>query len=92
METLAPKPFLTFIALAKRRPFLKELETDSGTVTGQKDLTQYITDFYSRLYTSDASAPGTTEAQDRCWTQRSNQSLRGHELSSDQVPPNFRNP
>jgi hypothetical protein len=25
-------------------------------------------DFYSRLYTSDASTPGTTEAQDQCWT------------------------
>jgi hypothetical protein len=47
---------------------LRELKADGGTVTGQNDLTQYITEYYTRLYSSDAHAPGTEEAQKRCWT------------------------
>ncbi len=39
-----------------------------GTVTGQNDLTQYIIECYTRLYSSDAHSPGTEEAQKRCWT------------------------
>jgi hypothetical protein len=34
---------------------------------GQSDLIDYITDYYKRLYTSEASAPSTKEAQELCW-------------------------
>jgi hypothetical protein len=44
------------------------LETETGTITGQNDLTQYITEYYTRLYSSDAHTPGTAEAQAECWT------------------------
>jgi hypothetical protein len=46
---------------------MRELETGSGTVSGQQDLTHYVTSFYARLYTSDVGTPGTAEAQDLCW-------------------------
>jgi hypothetical protein len=39
-----------------------------GTIMAQKDLTQYITDFYARLYSSDAHSPSTAEAQTECWS------------------------
>jgi hypothetical protein len=35
---------------------------------GQNDLAQYITEFYSRLYSSNAHTFGTMEAQAKCWT------------------------
>ncbi|CAM6072361.1 unnamed protein product [Sphagnum tenellum] len=34
---------------------------------GQSDLTDYITDYYKRLYASEASAQGTEGAQELCW-------------------------
>jgi hypothetical protein len=34
----------------------------------QNDLAQFITDYYTRLYSSNALAPGTAEAQAQCWT------------------------
>ncbi|CAK9881918.1 unnamed protein product [Sphagnum jensenii] len=46
---------------------MKELETNSGIVSGQQDLTHYVTSFYARLYTSDAGTPGIAQAQDLCW-------------------------
>jgi hypothetical protein len=46
---------------------MRELVTDSGTILGQQDLTHYVTNFYSRLYTLDAGAPGTAKAQEHCW-------------------------
>jgi hypothetical protein len=46
---------------------MRELATDSGTVSGQQDLSHYVTNFYSRLYTSDAGTTGNVEAQDLCW-------------------------
>jgi mannosylglycoprotein endo-beta-mannosidase len=46
---------------------MRELETDSGTVPGQQDLTHYVTSFYARLYTSDAGSLGTAATQDLCW-------------------------
>jgi hypothetical protein len=42
---------------------MTELENDFGTVSGQQDLTHYVTSFYAWLYTSDAGTPGT----DLCW-------------------------
>jgi hypothetical protein len=34
---------------------------------GQIDLTHHVTNFFSRLYTSEASNVGTAEAQELCW-------------------------
>jgi hypothetical protein len=45
---------------------MRELVINSGTISGQQDLTHYVTNFYSRLYTSDAGAPGTAKAQEHC--------------------------
>ncbi len=47
---------------------MRELETEFGTVKGQNNLVQFITDYYTRLYSSDALALGTAEAQTPCWT------------------------
>jgi len=47
---------------------LRELVTETGTITAQKDLSQYITDFYARLYSSDVHSPSTVEAQAECWS------------------------
>ncbi len=46
---------------------LKELTTEEGEIKGQEDLTHYVRSFYSHLYTSEASAPGTSEAREVCW-------------------------
>jgi len=62
------KAFFDFNRTRNKRSLLRELETEGGTVSGQNDLTQYITEFYTRLYSSDANTPGTEEAQQRCWT------------------------
>jgi hypothetical protein len=34
---------------------------------GQFDLTHYVTEFYAKLYSSEAHLPGTQEAQACCW-------------------------
>jgi mannosylglycoprotein endo-beta-mannosidase len=62
------KVFFDFHRAGNKRSLLRELETEGGTVSGQSDLTQYITEFYTRLYSSDTSTPGTEEAKQRCWT------------------------
>jgi hypothetical protein len=46
---------------------MRELKTDSGTVSSQHDLAHYVTSFYTRLYTSDADSPNTSAAQELCW-------------------------
>jgi hypothetical protein len=46
---------------------MRELETDSGTVSSQHDLAHYVTSFYTRLYTSDADSRDTSSAQELCW-------------------------
>ncbi len=61
------KVFFDFHRIGKKKALMRELETDSGTISGQQDLTHYVTNFYSRLYTSDAGAPGTAKAQEHCW-------------------------
>jgi hypothetical protein len=61
------KTFFDFHRIGKKKTLLKELETKSGTISGQSDLSQYITDFYMHLYSLDAHAPGTIEAQEQCW-------------------------
>jgi hypothetical protein len=61
------KVFFDFHCIGKKRTLLRELETETCTITGQGDLSLYITDFYARLYSSDAFAFGTEEAQSECW-------------------------
>ncbi len=34
---------------------------------GQEDLAHYVRSYYARLYTSEANAPGTSEAREVCW-------------------------
>ncbi len=46
---------------------LRELETKNRTISGQADLSQFIVEFYERLYSSDVHEPGTAEAQEECW-------------------------
>jgi hypothetical protein len=62
------KAFFDFHRAGNKRSLLRELEIEGGTISGQNDLTQYITEFYTRLYSSDTNTPGTEEAKQRCWT------------------------
>jgi hypothetical protein len=62
------KTFFDFHRIGKKKTPLRELETETGSITGQNDLSQYITEFYMRLYSSEVHAPGTAEAQAKCWT------------------------
>ncbi len=61
------KTFFDFHRIGKKKTLMRELESDSGTITGQIDLTHHVTNFYSHLYTSEASNAGTVEAQELCW-------------------------
>ncbi len=60
------KLFFDFHRVEKKKALIRELETESGTVMGQNDLTDYITNYYKRLYTLGANAPGTKKAQELC--------------------------
>jgi len=61
------KPFFDFHRVEKKKALIRELEIESGTVMGQSDLTEYITDYYKHLYASGANALGTKKAQKLCW-------------------------
>jgi hypothetical protein len=61
------KTFFDFHCIGKKKALMKELETDSRTISGQQDLTHYVTSFYARLYTSNTGTPGIAKAQDLCW-------------------------
>ncbi|CAK9266524.1 unnamed protein product [Sphagnum jensenii] len=61
------KTFFDFHRIGKKKTILRELETENGPITGQSDLSHYVTDFYARLYSSETHVPGTQEAQERCW-------------------------
>jgi hypothetical protein len=61
------KTFFDFHRIGKKKALMRELETNSGTVSGQQDLAHYVTSFYTRLYTSDADSPDTSAAQELCW-------------------------
>ncbi|CAK9198441.1 unnamed protein product [Sphagnum troendelagicum] len=54
-------------AQGKKKALMRELETDSETVSGQQDLIHYVTSFYARLYKLDTRTLGTAKAQDLCW-------------------------
>lgn len=62
------KSFFDFHRIGKKKTLLRELNTESGAITGQNNFAQYITKFYSHLYSSNAHTPGTMEAQAECWT------------------------
>jgi len=53
------KSFFDFHRVRKKKTMLRELETETGSITTQKDLSQYIIGFYASLYSSDAHLPGT---------------------------------
>jgi len=61
------KTFFDFHRIGKKKALMRELETNSRTISGQQDLIHYVTSFYARLYTSDANTPDTAEAQGLCW-------------------------
>jgi len=60
------KTFFDFHCIGKKKALMRELETNSGTVSGQHDLAHYVTSSYTWLYTSDADSPNTSAAQELC--------------------------
>ncbi|CAK9195560.1 unnamed protein product [Sphagnum jensenii] len=66
-EITCSKTFFDFHRIGKKKTLLKELEAEGGPISGQVDLSQYIIRFYANLYTFEMHAPGTSEAQERCW-------------------------
>jgi hypothetical protein len=61
------RTFFDFHRVGKKKALIRELEMESGTVMGQNDLTDYITDHYKRLYASEASAARAEGARELCW-------------------------
>jgi hypothetical protein len=61
------KTFFDFHQIGKKKTLMRELESDSRTITSQIDLTHHVTNFYARLYTWEANNVGTVEAQELCW-------------------------
>jgi hypothetical protein len=61
------KSFFDFHRVGKKKTLLRELEIETGSITAQKDLSQFIIGFYASLYSSDAHLPDTGEAQAECW-------------------------
>jgi hypothetical protein len=61
------KTFFDFYQIGKKKTFLKELKVNGRTISDKRDLSHYITKFYANLYASKEHAPGTSEAQERCW-------------------------
>jgi len=61
------KNFFDFHRVGKKKTILREIMTESGSITAQKELLHFITDFYTNLYASEAHSPGTMEAQAECW-------------------------
>jgi hypothetical protein len=49
------KNFFDFHKLGQKKTLLRELETKSGTIRGQSDLSHHITEFYSNFYSSEGS-------------------------------------
>jgi len=65
------KSFFDFHRIGRKRTLLKELTTKEGEINGQEDPAHYVRSFYTHLYTSEASAPGTSEAREACWANTS---------------------
>jgi hypothetical protein len=64
---MCSKRFFDFHRIGRKRTLLKELTIEEGEIKGQEDLAHYVRSFYTRLYTSEASAPGTSGAREECW-------------------------
>jgi len=62
------RTFFDFHWVGKKKALIRELETESGTVTSQRDLTDHITDFYKHLYASEADTVGLESAREQCWS------------------------
>jgi hypothetical protein len=62
------KRFFDFHRIGRKRTPLKELKTEGGDITGQEDMAHYVRTYYAHLYTLEASAPGTSEAREVCWS------------------------
>jgi hypothetical protein len=60
--------FFDFHRVGRKKTLLRELVTDSGSITSQEDLSQFITESYAKLYASDAHLLETLEAQTECWS------------------------
>jgi hypothetical protein len=61
------KTFFDFHRAGQKKTSMRELVTDNGPIRRQIDLTNHITDFYTKLYTSETHLPGTQEAQASYW-------------------------
>jgi len=61
------KTFFDFHRAGQKKTSMKELVTDNRPIRRQTDLTNHITNFYTKLYTLEAHLPGTQEAQASCW-------------------------
>ncbi|CAM6059065.1 unnamed protein product [Sphagnum tenellum] len=57
------KNFFDFHRVEKKKTLFRELVSETGSITAQKDLSQFVTDFYTNLYALDAHLLGTEEAQ-----------------------------
>jgi hypothetical protein len=53
------KTFFDFHRAGQKKTPMRELVTDNGPIRRQTDLTNHITDFYTKLYTSEAHLPRT---------------------------------
>ncbi len=62
------KSFFDFHRIGKKKTPMRELNIETGLITSQSDLAQYVTEYYSQLYSLDALAPGTKGAQAECWS------------------------
>lgn len=61
------KNFFDFHRVGKKKTILREIMTESSSITAQKDLFKFITEFYTNLYASEAYILGAMEAQAECW-------------------------
>jgi len=68
---MCSKRFFDFHRIGSKRMLLKELTIEEGEIKGQEDLAHYVRSFYAHLYTSEASAPSTSEAREACWANTS---------------------
>ncbi len=61
------KTFFRFPPNQEKAYSSQRAQNRGGDITGQEDLAHYVRSFYACLYTSEASAPGTSKAREICW-------------------------
>ncbi len=61
------KLLFDFHHISNKRILLNELEVDGETFFKQEDLSHYISQFYTKLYTFEPPSHGIAEAQKKCW-------------------------